>query len=245
MGDCVLIIGSRGGELRTRVEAEPTEPKDEDTEGSDCEAVTRNGLRSAVLVILADTRTDDSRTDECNPTTDRVDDGRTSEVVECRAEEVHHERAFFSVAEPASAPSPVTRDRVDENGDENGVNQVHGELSALCHRTRYDCCGSGAEDSLEDKEAFFGQAVGVVEHAIEEVRHADETTVTEHQTEAYEPEKERAEGEVDEVLHQYVSGVLRAGETCLDHCETRLHEEDEHSGEQHPDGVDASREVTD
>lgn len=108
MRDSVLVVGSRGCELRTWVEAEPTEPKDEDTKSSDCEAVTGDSLRGTVLMVLADTRADDSRTDECDPTTDRVDNGRTSEVVESCAEEVHHERAFLTVAEPAATPSPVT-----------------------------------------------------------------------------------------------------------------------------------------
>ena len=139
----------------------------------------------------------------------------------------------------------MSRDWVDEDGDKDGVNQVHGELSALSHCTGYDSSRCCAEDSLEDQEAFFGQTIGIVEHAVEEVRHADETTVTEHQTEADKPEKERAEGEVDEVLHQDVSGVLRAGEASLDHCEARLHEEDEHCCEEHPDGVDASCKVAD
>ena len=98
MRDSVLVIGGRCSELRTRVEAEPTEPKDEDAKGSDCEAVTRDCFRGAVLMVFADTGTDDSSADECDPTTDGVDNGRTSEVVECRAEEVHHERAFLSIA---------------------------------------------------------------------------------------------------------------------------------------------------
>lgn len=79
-----------------------------------------------------------------------------------------------------------------------------------------------------------------MECAVEEVRHPDESTVAEHKPEADEPEEDRAEGEVDEVLHEDVGGVLGAGEAGLDHSEARLHEEHEHCREEHPDGVYAA-----
>ena len=73
-----------------------------------------------------------------------------------------------------------------------------------------------------------------------QVRHSDEAlaVASEHEAEADKPEEERAEHEVDEVLEQYVGGVLAACETSLAECETRLHEEYQHGCQQHPYGIE-------
>ena len=107
VGDGVLVVGGRCGELRTRVEPEPAEPEYEYAEGGNGEAMTRDGLRRTVLMILADTGTYYGRTYEGDPTANGVNHGGAGKVVESSAEGAHHERVRISVAEPSAAPCPV------------------------------------------------------------------------------------------------------------------------------------------
>ena len=63
---------------------------------------------------------------------------------------------------------------------------------------------------------------------------AYETSHTEHQSETDEPEEDGAEHKVNQILHQYVGGILGADKSSFHQCESRLHEEYQHGCQQHP-----------
>ena len=58
-----------------------------------------------------------------------------------------------------------------------------------------------------------------------------------HDGETDEPEHNRADREVHEVLHDDVAGILGAGEARLHHGEASLHEEHQRGGQQYPYGI--------
>ena len=68
---------------------------------------------------------------------------------------------------------------------------------------------------------------------------AEETAAgAEGEGKAHAPPHDRADREVDDDLRHHGADVLHPGEADLEHGETGLHEEDQHPGEDHPDGVD-------
>ena len=69
-----------GCEGRRRVEAEPTEQKDERSEKCHRDVVTRKGTRLSVLAELANTWSKHDRTGESSDTTSSVNNTRTGEV---------------------------------------------------------------------------------------------------------------------------------------------------------------------
>ena len=188
-----------------------------------------NSPALAVRGILANPGSECDRTDKRQHTTHAVDNRRTGEIVEAQ------------LAQPAAAPGPVTFDRVDEQGDESAVNQIHGELGAFCHGTAHDRGGRGAEHGLEDQETLHGE-VTLVERQVTPVGGTDEAgaVAAEHEAETDKPEQQGAEHEVHKILHQDVRRVLAAGETRLTQCKARLHEENEHRSQQHPYSIEGN-----
>ena len=226
---------ARSGELRTGVETEPAEPKDEHSESSDEQVMAGNGVALAVFVVLAETRTETESTYKREHTAYGVYYRRTGEVVERSAECRHHKTSGIAVAKPAAAPRPVAAHRINQHGYEQGVNAIHGELGALSHSTAHNRCTRCAEHSLEYEESFNGKPV-IEERYIAEIGRSDKpfAIVAEHKAEAYKPEKQRTEHEVHEILEQDVRRIFSARETRLAKGETRLHEEHQHCRKQHP-----------
>ena len=138
-------------------------------------------------------------------------------------------------------------DRVDEfiystHGRE--MHEVCAELRTLGHGARDDRGGCGAEHGLEDKECRLRDVRGHGRTEREGVGYeSGEGVGTEHYAEAEEPEEQRAETEVEQVLHEDVGRVLRTGESGLDRCESHLHHEYQDCREQYPYGVDTRYEV--
>src|SRR5574344_270680 len=87
----------------------------------------------SVLVVFPDTRTENHGTSQGYPTTYRVYNCTTCKVMEYSAESVHHKAAVSSVHQPASAPCPVTFDRIDDKTYKECVNHVHREFCTFCH----------------------------------------------------------------------------------------------------------------
>ena len=208
---------------------EPAHPEDEHAERSHRQVVAGDSPTLAVGRILADTGAERNRTDQRQHATHAVDDRRTGKIVETK------------VCEPAAAPGPVAFNRIDQQRDDRTVDQIHRELRPLGHCTAHNRSRGGAEDRLKDQEALHGQ-VTLVERQVAPVGQADETgaVAAEHEAEADEPEKQGAEHEVHKVLHQDVRRVLAAGETRFAQRKARLHKENQHRGQQHPDRIEGN-----
>ena len=157
-------------------------------------------------------------------------DGRTRKIVEHVAKRRHHKPVGSIVAEPATAPRPVSFDGIDEQRDDRTINQVHRELCALGHSTADDGGRGGTEDGLENQETLYGQ-VARIETQVAPVGHTNKTSqriASEHKAEAEEEEQQRAEHKVDKVLHQDVRRVLTTRKTCFTQRKARLHPENQH-----------------
>ena len=209
---CDLCAAAGQSNGRTAVEAEPAEPQDKAAESAEGQGVTRDRASLAVLGVLADTGTEDSRADQSGNAADHMYRRGACEIMEAK------------LCEPAAAPDPVTGNRVDDCRNNHRVNAVCRELGALCHRAGNDGSGRRAEHGLEDQRR---PVVALADYAVsEEIKAAEERACrTEHDAEAEDPEDRRAEREIHQVLHDDVAGVLRTGEAGLNHRKAGLHEE--------------------
>ena len=174
--------------------------------------MTRDCTSLAVLGVLTDTGTEDSCADKSCDAADHMHRRGACKIVEAK------------LCEPAAAPDPVARDRVDNCGNDHRINAVCRELGALCHRTGNDSRSSCTEYGLKDQGR---PVVALTDNAVsEEIKAAEERACrAEHDAEAEDPEDWRAEREVHQVLHNDVAGILCSGEAGLNHCEAGLHEE--------------------
>ena len=191
----------------------------------------------AVGGVLADAGSEQEGAGESGPGADAVDEGGAGVVHEAE------------VAEPAAAPAPVDHDRVDQAGDEDGVEEVGGEFGALGECAGDDGGGGGGEGPLEEEDGRLGDAVGFGEPAEsgEERVAADKAALAgaEGEAEADGPPDNAAEGGVEHVLHEDVGGVFDADEAGLEQAEAGLHEEDQNAGDHVPDRVDGQDQVGD
>ncbi len=185
--------------------------------------MTRQSARLAILAVLAETRTERYRPCKTHDTTDRVDHGRTCEVMEAHR------------GQPAAAPYPVAIHRIDEGRDDERVDQVRLELETLGHRSGHDRGGRGSKDHLEHEVAIHGDVVSVT--AERELTPADEARLvrTVHECPPDREVGERPHGHVEQILHHQVVRVLGPAEAGFHHREPCLHEEDQEAGHQHPD----------
>ena len=174
-----------------------------------------------------------------------------------RASEVPHVDPLFArqgTGQPAAAPDPVADERIDEGTDQEGINEIRGELRPLGHGTRDDCRRGPREDQLEHElgvERHRGPVQGgedplvgvagrgrVVSPREEEPAKSHErVAVAEHDAEPDGPVGQRPEAEIHQVLHHDVVGVLRAGQSSFDVGESRLHPEHQERRQHHPHRV--------
>ena len=104
------------------IEAKPAEPEDKHTQRRKGQVVPENGVRFAILAVLAEAGAKHLRTDESTDAADHVYRRGTSKIMESK------------LAQPASTPDPVARDRVDENGDAGRIDAISAKLRAFGHR---------------------------------------------------------------------------------------------------------------
>ena len=186
-------------------------------------------------MVLADARAEGDRAGEGDPAADGVHDGGAGEVVE--AEPLEPARGALA---REAAPHPVAAHGVDDRGDEDRVDEVALELDALGDGARDDRRGGRGEHRLEEEEGPVPGALALGEPGHPEAAPAEgaaELRRAEHQRGAEDVERERAGGEIHQVLHHDVRRVLRAGEAGLDEREAGLHHEDEDGGDERPDDV--------
>ena len=220
---------------RAGVEPEPAQPEDKQADNRQRHAVAGDGLRLAVLAVLADAGPEDDRARQCRPAAEGMDGGIAGEV---------HEP---EVGKPAAAPDPVADHRVDEEGQDEGEDDKRHILDPFGHRPRDDRRGGAAEDQLEeefpperDRRSQRPVIEGVVSSAEdEEVFGAGEGVVApEHQSPPQEHKPQRGDGEYDEVFGKDVDGVLRPRKARFHTGKAEVHEEDQDGCKQHPQGVD-------
>ncbi len=226
-----------GGELGARVEAEPAEPQDEHAHDHEGDVVARDGSRLAVLVVLADARTEEVGAHERRPTTGAVHDGGSGEVGELGVADLQvGEQAF-------TTPERVHHDRVDDRGHHRREDQIATDLRALGHRSRSDRDGRCREHHLEEERriAAVEPVEGAVAEPVEEEQIGAEEAAgvaAEGDAVADGPERQGAHRHVGQVLRHDVGHVLGSRETGLHEAETGLHEEHEDAGDEHPDVVE-------
>ena len=224
------LVGGKA-QRRTAVEAEPAEPQDEHAQSTGGQVVAGNGVRLAVLVVLADAGTQ-------HPCAQQSDD--TAHIVDCcRACKIMEAHAL----QPAAAPHPVAADGVDHQRDRSRINAVSLEVGALGHGAGNDGGGRCAEHGLEhdvDPQRDIQTQMAVIA-LNERVEAADQCAgAAEHQAKADDPVARSADAEVHHILHQNITGVLGTGETGFAQGEARLHEVDKERCNQRPTGVDGA-----
>ena len=224
-----------GAQLRNRccssaVESIPAEPQDEYAQGADGQRVTRDCVDFYLAVLglgeFTDTGSEDRSTDQCGDTADHVDDTGTGEIVE----------RCGKLRQPAAAPYPVCLDRIDDCRDHCGIDTIGNELCTFCHGTGNNRCRCCAEYQVEYETGPV--KVCIVRENVE-TRLADDADqiFAAQQTETDQNEYHCAETKVHEVFHNNVAGVLRSGETSLNHCKTALHKEYQCRTDQEPYAV--------
>ena len=147
------------------------------------------------------------------------------------------------LANEAAAPDPVTGYRINNETDQKTVDTVGDELGTFCHGTGDDGSRGSTEYSLEDEEcpernAIRKHCASIVCLCCDSADFTEETvSCTEHDTETNQPEDRGTDTEVHQVFHNDVTCVFCSCESCFDHCESGLHEEDQRCTEKNPDCV--------
>ena len=211
------------------VEPEPGEPEDKYAQCCQRQAVSGNGIDGTVFIVFANTGSQQPGADTGAHAAYHVYGGGTGKIVEPR------------LGQPAAAPDPVAGNGVDEQTDQDTVNAVGRKLGPFRHGAGNDSCRRGAENGLENQEGhgripcFFPYA----EFCHAKVRRSDEAADvrTEHKAKTHDPECRCAQRKIHDVFHDDVAGVFSAGQACFTHGKPRLHEKDQCSPQQHPDGV--------
>ena len=180
-------------------------------------------LAVGVFVELADTRAENLRADESGDTADHMNGAGTGEVMKSET------------AQPAAAPDPVRFNGVDQRGNYAGIYAVGKELGALCHSARNDGSSGRAEDQVKDEVGKIEICVGC-KNIKSRLADEPEQIFTHQQSETDQDKDHGADTEVHQVFHDNVASVLRPGEACLHHCESRLHPEYQCRADQKPHG---------
>ena len=231
-------LGGKGhvgpGTSRAAVESIPSKPKNEGTNALKRGGVAWDVNRLSVGTKLSDTRSEEEGSHEGSTTTSHVNNTTSGKVKEAWSN--------VTVSQPSlTAPRPVSHDRVDKGGKEDGVGSVGTERAALSDGSGHDGSGSRGEGPLEEPEGPVGRAVRLVEGG-EEVLSSNELVwgvAFDSECEAVpaEPPQDGAEASVQGVLDENVLGVLGTNASRFEKRETGLHEEDEASSEEEPKAI--------
>ena len=208
-------VGNKNGigvQNRTTIETEPTEPKEENTDGGEGKRVPEDWL-GAFRSILALTWPKNENTSEGCEASECVNHAGTCEVVEAH------------VVEESSAPLPRTGKRVSETNQQSGEDHEGGKLDSLSDCTRNDGCGRGCEHRLKEevcprghiKLVAAGSHQGGIRHVThgwdEEAAEADEllsgiTKARIHQVESGDVISNQSHRDDEDVLKEDVDGVF-------------------------------------
>ncbi len=194
--------------------------------------------RAAVFGEAPVARADDENAGQGAGAAAAMHDGGAGEVHKAEALQPAA-RATDSVGAGEAAPGPVAGERVDDAGEEAGIDEVADEFGALGHGAGDDGASGAGEDDLEEPKAPKRAVLGEVGEP--EAVGADPApgAAAEHEAEAEEHENDDGDGEVQEVFHDDVDAVFGPGEAQFEKAEAGLHEENERAGEDDPDEVHA------
>src|ERR687898_1422006 len=231
-----------GGHRRSRVETPPADPEYENAEYGEWHIVAGDSYGAALVVVLAEARTEEQSTGERRHRAREVDHRRAGEVL-------HPE-----IGKPAAAPDPMSDHRVDQAGEDDGEDHVDREFGPLQHRAPYDGQRHGAERDLEEKlgrERDLRPGEPRVDIVDLPCRNRQEpalgayerVTRAEGQREAEGPEQKGGDGQIHQDLRHHAPHVLHPGEPNLQHSESRLHKEDQTRSNDHPHRVHRQREI--
>ena len=222
----------------TGVESPPTEPEHEHTDSCERNVVSRDSVNLATD-ILTDTRSENHHASESCPATHRVNEGRTSEVVET---------SLANGRKPAAAPCPATHDRIDERNIDERENQERVELHTFSNGTGHNRCGSCCKHRLEQPvseqrvvaivgccEVCFVQPISNAKACeTESTRDGVECTRI-HQAKAECGVNRDADGRHCNVFKSDVRCALGTNKTRFDTGEAKTHDEYQHGTDHDPD----------
>ena len=110
----------------------------------------QHGPAAVALKAATQARTEDDGARQSHHTSNRVDHGGTSEIVEARSHPRQEiARAAHGGEESIRPPGPVPDDRVDEARDGETVNQVTHKARSANHRARRNRGACVCERKLE------------------------------------------------------------------------------------------------
>ena len=135
---------------RATVEAEPAQPQDEGTQGSQRHVGTREGADFAVGAVLAFTGTQQENTGQGSCSTSHVYDAGAGEVAEAQVAQVVQAEHVFTT------PGPCPLKRVDYSGHDHREDQEGPQLHALGNRTGDDGHGGSHKHHLEEEVCCTG-----------------------------------------------------------------------------------------
>ena len=170
-------------------------------------------------------------------------------------------KVFAKHCEPASAPHPVAKNRIDDRCYKPAIDEERKVFPPLCHSTRRNRGGGIHKHHLKEKKCEDRNVVGrsgkkkpfgsekpelfskqVDDHLMVEARipahGCDWAQTSEHEGKPADIESEHTKG-VDHEIHCHcMSDIFSPGKPCLHHGESGLHEHDEKPGNQCPYHID-------
>mmetsp|Transcript_11336 Transcript_11336/g.26279 ORF Transcript_11336/g.26279 Transcript_11336/m.26279 type:complete len:461 (-) Transcript_11336:341-1723(-) len=220
-------------ECRTGVESVPSEPKNEGSENLKGNGVRREtyGSLQRVSIVVVKASLAGSENDGCHESggpTSHVHNTGSSEVDNTNITERISKVTTESCEEPIRSPDGMDNNWVDEPGEEDGVAQVGGHLTALRNSSGNNGGGSGGKSKLEEPSNVFASSLEIGES---EVIVSDETlvdkvsvSVTIGQRESNRPEANSTTTGIKQVLKHDILDILLTDRSGAEHGETGLHQ---------------------
>eukprot|EP00968_Pinguiococcus_pyrenoidosus_P028932 scaffold8200_cov277-Pinguiococcus_pyrenoidosus.AAC.3 len=229
------------------VEGEPAEPQQEEAQALQRRALRRQVRDAAVRQEAPVARAQDDGAHEARQAAGHVHHAGAGEVDEAAVQE--QVVGVPEGGELAVTPAHAHHHGVHEAREQHGVDHVRAELDTLGDGAGHDGGGGAGEGELEEPVGVRGAVVGRGEEAVVGQRRAVLTAelgavrVREGDAVAEHIPRDGGHAGVAHVLQEDVLGVpLRHG-AHLEHGEAGLHEEDQRSAEDQPEGVTVGGEL--
>jgi len=219
--------------------------------------MARESAGGSVFLELSDPGADDDCACQGQHAAHGMHDGRTCEVYST----VSDAEVFAQLRQPAAAPYPVCKERIEEHGNEEGSDDDGGIFDAFGHGSGRNGYGRIHKDHLEEEqgigtdiiragktEAFrpddaaeAGNGNLAVQDGIRLAESCSGAVSAHLEGEAGQEETDRPDQEDHEVHCHRVGGILAAAEAGFNHCKTALEEKDHEAADHDPDHVGACK----